>query len=106
VFARDEDGCLLHFDDAAAGALFQFRNEGVDLLAGLNELDFDGKVIGDIEEMERVEAVCRTETGNSLEDAGAVNAGMEEKIDQAVVDGNPKVLGAIAKVNGDFDGFA
>jgi hypothetical protein len=63
-------------------------------------------MIGDFENVKRVEAVCRAETGNAFEDTRAVNAGVEEEIDKAVVYRYSEMLGAIAEVDGNFDGFA
>jgi hypothetical protein len=104
--ARDKDGGFLHLDDAAAGAFFQLGQELVDFLTGLNELDLDGQMVGDIEDVGGVEAMRRSKAGHSFEDAGTVDAVLEEEIDEAGVDRDSVVFGAVAEVDGDFYGFA
>jgi hypothetical protein len=54
----------LHLDDAAVGALFEFRQESIDLLTGFNEFDFDGEMVGDFQDVRGVDAVGGSEAGH------------------------------------------
>jgi len=94
---------VLNLDDAAAGALVQFGQEGVDLLARLDELDLDGQVVGDLQDVRGVDAMRGAEAGYAFEHGCAIDAVLEQEVQQGGVDGDAVVLGAIAKIDGDFD---
>jgi hypothetical protein len=46
------------------------------------------------------------EAGDSLDDGGSRDSAVEEEVEDAGVDGNSVVLGSIAEIEGDFEGFA
>lgn len=105
-FAGDDDGCLLHFDEAAVGALLEFGQEGIDFFFCLDELDLDGEMVGDFEDVRGVETVRGAESGYTFEHRGPVDAVVEEEVEQAGVNRDAVMSGAIAEIDGDFDGFA
>ena len=106
ILAGNQDGCLLNLDNAAVGALLHIWKDALDFLAGLNEFDLDGEMVGDFEDVGGVEAVRGAESGYAFEDRGTVDTVLEKEVEQAGVDGDAVVLGAIAEVDGDFDGFS
>jgi hypothetical protein len=106
ILAWEDYSCLLYLDEAAVGAILQLGQEGVDFFSGLDELDFDGEMVGNLQDVGGVEAMRGAETGYTLEDRGSVNAVVEEEVEQAGVDRDAVMFGAIAEIDGDLDGFA
>ena len=51
VTVRNNDVGLVHLDQSATAALLQLRQDRVGLLAGLDELDLDGQMIGDLQDV-------------------------------------------------------
>ena len=44
----NDDSGFLEFDEAGASPFLKFRQDCVDLVAGLNKLDLDGKMVGNL----------------------------------------------------------
>jgi len=106
VLAGNDDRGFLNFDEAGAGAQLQLCENVVDLFAGLDELDFDGQIVGDLEDVSRVDAVRLAEAGDAFDDGRAGNAAVKEEVEDAGIDGDSVVLCSIAEIDGDFDGFS
>jgi len=75
----DDNRGFEDLDQAGAGALLQFGKDGVDLFAGLDELDENRQVVADFENVGRMEAVFSAESRDSLDDGCAGNSAMKEK---------------------------
>jgi len=103
---RHNDIGFLHFDETAAAAGLEFAEDGVHLFLGVDELDADGKVIGQLDDVGCVYAVAGAETGYSLHRGGAGDALAEEEIHDAGVDRDSVAPGGIAQVESDFHRLA
>lgn len=102
----EEDGGFLNLNEARAGSLFELGQESVDFLAGFNELDLDGQMVRDFEDVRGVKAMRGTESGDAFEDRGAIDAAVEEEVEDAGVDRDTVVLCTVAEVDGNFEGLA
>jgi hypothetical protein len=106
LLGGDADGGVLNFDDPAASAALNFGEESFDLFASLEDLDLDGQMVGYFEDVGGVDAMGGAEAGDAFEDGCAVDAILEEEIEEAGVDGDAEVPGSVAKVDGEFDGWS
>jgi hypothetical protein len=102
----NDDRGFLHFDEAGGGSFFELGKDCFDLLARLDELDLDGKVIGDFENVGRVHAMRGAESSDSFGHCRAGNSGVEEEIEDRGVDGNAVVFRSITEEERDFYRFA
>ena len=102
----NNDRGFLDFDEARTGPLLEFRQNLVHLFARLNELDFDGEMIGDLEDVRGMNAVPGAESRNALHHRGACDATVKEVVENAGVDRNPVMLRSIAQVERDFNGLS
>ena len=105
-FGGYDDGGFLDFDEAGTGTLFEFGQNFVHFFARLNELDLDGEIIGDLEDVRGMEAVRGSESCNTLEDRGACDAAVKKIVENAGVDRDTVMLGSIAQVDRDFNGLS
>ena len=102
----NNDGGFLDFDEAGSCPLLEFRHNLVHLFARLNELDFDGEMIGDLEDVRGMNAVPGAESRNALDHCGACDAAAKEVVENAGVDRNPVMLRSIAQVERDLNGLS
>lgn len=106
VLTGNDDRGFLDFDKSRAGAHFELGEDFVYFFARLDELDFDGELVRDIEDICGVKAVRVTEACHSFDDGGPGDSLMKEEVEDAGIDGHSVVLGPIAEVEGDFEGFS
>lgn len=106
MLGRNDDRGFLHFDQAGGGSLFELGKDCIDLFARLDELDLDGKVIGDFEDVGRVHAMRGAESSDSLGHRCAGDSGVEEEIEDRGVDGNAVVFRSITEEERNFYRFA
>ena len=99
-------GSFLGLDEARAGQFFKLGKDGTDFFMALDELDFDGQLVGDFDQISGVKMVICAETGNALGDRGSGHTAIEKEVENTGVERNALMSGSIAEIDGDFDGFS
>src|SRR3954467_8240977 len=78
---RHDNVGLLHLNQAAPAAGLQLGHDGVDLLPGIDELDANGQMIGEFDDMRGVDAMPCAEPRYALHRGGARDPLAEQEIE-------------------------
>jgi len=90
---------LLCRNQTVAGDLSEFREHGLDLLARVNGLDYQGKILRETEHMGRVEDRGPTVSGDTADDGRTRDPRRLQDFDDRFLERMPVVTVALAEVH-------
>ena len=94
-----EDCRVLHLDEPFADHLQELRQEGVERLRRVNELDLDRKVLAELEDPRGVQVMIRTEARDALRHGRTGNTVVEEIVQHGEVERLAVVVHVLSHVH-------
>jgi hypothetical protein len=96
------DVCVLKLNQSGADPLLEFRQNPIHLFSRFNELDFDGKLIGNLKNVGGMQTVLRAKSSHAFYHGSAGNTAVKQIVEDAAVNGNPVVFSSIVQVKSNF----